>query len=171
MDILNKKERLSAFLLFLLMFFITTAVLIAALFYNFKLPMKENELLKQENDKIQVQFAFQKQFSEKIEEITTMVDSLDKAPESFQFIEQKINFELVALNEKIPADTDQELKVYDNTILIIKNLVNAKKMLLQGNDSKKEIDLLNNQIKSYEEENKDLIRDLEMLRQLNNRRP
>jgi hypothetical protein len=158
MDILNKKERLSAFLLFLLMFFITTAVLIAALFYNFKLPMK-------------VQFAFQKQFSEKIEEITTMVDSLDKAPESFQFIEQKINFELVALNEKIPADTDQELKVYDNTILIIKNLVNAKKMLLQGNDSKKEIDLLNNQIKSYEEENKDLIRDLEMLRQLNNRRP
>jgi hypothetical protein len=171
MDILNKKERLSAFLLFLLMFFITTAVLIAALFYNFKLPMKENELLKQENDKIQVQFAFQKQFSEKIEEITTMVDSLDKAPESFQFIEQKINFELVALNEKIPADIDQELKVYDNTILIIKNLVNAKKMLLQGNDSKKEIDLLNNQIKSYEEENKDLIRDLEMLRQLNNRRP
>jgi len=171
MDILNKKERLSAFLLFLLMFFITTAVLIAALFYNFKLPMKENELLKQENDKIQVQFAFQKQFSEKIEEITTMVDSLDKAPESFQFIEQKINFELVALNEKIPADTDQELKVYDNTILLIKNLVNAKKMLLQGNDSKKEIDLLNNQIKSYEEENKDLIRDLEMLRQLNNRRP
>jgi hypothetical protein len=153
------------------MFFITTAVLIAALFYNFKLPMKENELLKQENDKIQVQFAFQKQFSEKIEEITTMVDSLDKAPESFQFIEQKINFELVALNEKIPADIDQELKVYDNTILIIKNLVNAKKMLLQGNDSKKEIDLLNNQIKSYEEENKDLIRDLEMLRQLNNRRP
>lgn len=171
MDILNKKERLSAFLLFLLMFFITTAVLIAALFYNFKLPMKENELLKQENDKIQVQFAFQKQFSEKIEEITTMVDSLDKAPESFQFIEQKINFELVALNEKIPADIDQELKVYDNTILTIKNLVNAKKMLLQGNDSKKEIDLLNNQIKSYEEENKDLIRDLEMLRQLNNRRP
>jgi len=169
MDILNKKERLSAFLLFLLMFVITTAVLIAALFYNFKLPLKENELLKKENDKITEQFAFQKQFSEKVEEITTMVDSLDKAPESFQFIEQKINFELVELNEKIPADTDQELKVYDNTILIIKNLVNAKKALLQVNDSKKEIELLNNQIKSYEEENKDLIRDLELARQLNRR--
>jgi hypothetical protein len=37
------------------------------------------------------------------------------------------------------------------------------------NDSKKEIDLLNTQIKAYEEENKDLIRDLELMRQLNSR--
>lgn len=169
MDILNKKERLSAFLLFLLMFIITTGVLITALFYNYKLPLKENEILKAENDKILTQFNFQKQFSEKIEQISVMVDSLDKAPESFQFIEQKINFELVELNEKIPADSDQDLKIYDNVILTVKDLVNAKKMLLQVNDSKKEIEVLNTQIKSYEEENKDLIRELELVRQLNRR--
>jgi hypothetical protein len=169
MDILNKKERLSAFLLFLLMFVVTTGVLFAALFYNYKLPLRENEVLRQENDKILTQFNFQKQFSEKIEEISVMVDSLDKAPESFQFIEQKITFELVELKEKIPADTDQDLKLYDNVILTIKDLVNAKKLLLQVNDSKKEIDLLNTQIKAYEEENKDLIRDLELMRQLNSR--
>jgi len=169
MDILNKKERLSAFLLFLLMFIITTGVLITALFYNYKLPLKENEILKAENDKILTQFNFQKQFSEKIEQISVMVDSLDKSPESFQFIEQKINFELVELNEKIPADSDQDLKIYDNVILTVKDLVNAKKMLLQVNDSKKEIEVLNTQIKSYEDENKDLIRELELVRQLNRR--
>lgn len=169
MDILNRKERTSAFLLFLLMFVITTGVLIAALFYNYKLPLKENEVLKAENDKILTEFNFQKKFSEKIEHISVLVDSLDKSPENFQFTEQTINFELVHLNEEIPVDSDKSLKLYDNVILTIKDLVNSKRLLLQVNDSKKEIDALNNQIKSYEEENKDLMKDLEMARQLNNR--
>ena len=71
--------------------------------------------------------------------------------------------------EKIPADSDQSLKLYDNVILSLKDLVNAKKLLLQVNDSKKEIDMLNEQIKAYESENKDLLRDLEMARQLSRR--
>ncbi len=169
MDILNKKERLSAFLLFLLMFIITTGVLFSAILFNYKLPLKENEVLKNENDKILAEFNFQKKFSDKVEYIGVLIDSLDKAPESFQFIEQSITFELVELKEKIPADSDQSLKLYDNVIITIKDLVNAKKLLLQVNDSKKEIDMLNNQIKAYEEENKDLMRDLELTRQLSRR--
>ncbi|WP_296144530.1 type VI secretion system TssO [uncultured Flavobacterium sp.] len=169
MDILNKKERTSAFLLFLLMFIITTGVLFFAVFFNYRLPLKENEVLKNENDKILAEFNFQKKFSEKIEHIGILIDSLDKSPESFQFIEQNISFELVELKEKIPADSDQSLKLYDNVILTITDLVNAKKLLLQVNDSKKEIDMLNTQIKAYEEENKDLIRELRLAQQLSRR--
>jgi len=169
MEILNKKERLSAFLLFLLMFLITTGTLIAAVFVNFKLPLKENEVLKAENEKILNEFNFQKGFAEKIEHVSKLVDSLDKAPESFQFIEQGITFELVRLKEKLPPDSDQSLKLYDNYILTVKDLVNTKKQLLQVSDGKKEIDMLNNQIKAYEEDNKDLVRELELARQLNMR--
>lgn len=169
MDILNKKERTSAFLLFLLMFFVTTGVLFFAIFFNYRLPLKENEVLKNENDKILAEFNFQKKFSEKIEHIGVLIDSLDKSPESFQFIEQNISFELVELKEKIPADSDQSLKLYDNVIITITDLVNSKKLLLQVNDSKKEIDLLNTQIKAYEEENKDLIRELRLAQQLSRR--
>lgn len=169
MDILNRKERTSAFLLFLLMFIITTGVLFFAIFFNYRLPLKENEVLKSENDKILAEFNFQKKFSEKIDHISVLIDSLDKSPESFQFIEQNISFELVELKEKIPADSDQSLKLYDNVILTITDLVNTKKLLLQVNDSKKEIDLLNTQIKAYEEENKDLIRELRLAQQLSRR--
>lgn len=169
MDILNKKERTSAFLLFLLMFIITTGVLFFAIFFNYRLPLKENEVLKNENDKILAEFNFQKKFSEKIEHIGVLIDSLDKSPESFQFIEQNISFELVELKEKIPANSDQSLKLYDNVILTVTDLVNAKKLLLQVNDSKKEIDMLNTQIKAYEEENKDLIRELRLAQQLSRR--
>jgi len=169
MDILNKKERTSAFLLFLLMFIVTTGVLFFAIFFNYRLPLKENEVLKNENDKILAEFNFQKKFSEKIEHISVLIDSLDKSPESFQFIEQNISFELVDLKEKIPADSDQSLKLYDNVILTITDLVNTKKLLLQVNDSKKEIDMLNQQLKAYEEDNKDLLRDLKLATQLSRR--
>lgn len=169
MDILNKKERTSAFLLFLLMFIVTTGVLFFAIFFNYKLPIKENEVLKNENDKIVAEFNFQKMFSEKVEHIGVLIDSLDKAPESFQFIEQNITYELVDLKEKIPADSDQSLKLYDNVILSLKDLVNAKRLLLQVNDSKKEIELLNQQIKAYDEENKELAHDLKMATQLSRR--
>jgi len=151
------------------MFIITTGVLFFAIFFNYRLPLKENEVLKNENDKILAEFNFQKKFSEKIEHIGVLIDSLDKSPESFQFIEQNISFELVELKEKIPADSDQSLKLYDNVILTVTDLVNAKKLLLQVNDSKKEIDMLNTQIKAYEEENKDLIRELRLAQQLSRR--
>ncbi|MDV6167392.1 type VI secretion system TssO [Flavobacterium sp. DG1-102-2] len=170
MEILNKKERLSAFLLFLLMFAITTSVLVAAIFFNFRLPLKENEVLKAENEKILSEFNFQKTFADKVEYIATLVDSLDKAPESFQFTEQTINVELVNLNEKIQAKGSKENnKLYDNTIITIKELVNTKKQLLTVADSKKDLEALNSQIKAYEEENKDLLRELELSRQLSRR--
>ena len=163
MDILNKKEPFNAFMLFLLMFFITTAVLITAVFFNFKLPLKENEVLKSENDKMNAQFTFNKDFTDRMEAIGKLVDSLDKSPESFQFIEQSINYELVDLKEKIPNDTVVSPRLYDNMILTVKSYVNVKKKLFLSKDSSKEVDDLKDEIKDLEDENKDLARKLEYM--------
>ncbi|ALM47927.1 hypothetical protein AMR72_02895 [Flavobacterium psychrophilum] len=169
MEILNKKERVSAFLLFLLMFVITTGTLLAAIFTNYRLPLKENEVLKAENEKILNEFNFHNAFSERIEHVAKLVDSLDKSPESFQFTEQKINYELVDLQKKLPTDSDNSLKLYDNYILCVTDLVNTKRQLQQVADSKKEIEGLKEQIKAYEEDNKELERTLNLTRQLNMR--
>lgn len=169
MEILNKKERISAFMLFLLMFVITTGILLAAIFMNYRLPLKENEVLKAENEKILNEFNFQKTFSDRIEHVAKLIDSLDKAPESFQFTEQTINYELVGLKDKLPTGSDQSIKLYENYILNITSLVNTKKQLLQVADSKKEIEGLKEQIKAYDEDNKELTRELNITRQLNMR--
>lgn len=163
MDILNKKERFNAFMLFLLMFFITTGVLITAVFFNFKLPLKENEVLKNENDKMNAQFTFNKDFTDRMEAIGKLVDSLDKSPESFQFIEQSINYELVDLKQKIPNDSVVSPRLYDNMILTVKSYVNVKKKLFLSKDSSKEVDDLKDEIKDLEDENKDLARKLEYM--------
>lgn len=163
MDILNKKERRNAFLLFLLMFFITTGVLITAIFFNFKLPLKENEVLKNENDRMNSQFNFNKEFTLKMEEIGKLVDSLDKAPLSFQFIEQSIGYELKELSESIPKDSTINPALYQNIIITTKEFVNTKKRLLLTKDAEKEIENLKRENESLKEDNKSLERNLQTL--------
>jgi hypothetical protein len=167
MDILNKKERYSAFVMFLLMFTITTGVLIFALFFNYRLPVKENEVLKAENEKIIKQFNFQKTFSDKIERVSKLVDSLDKSPDRFPYLEQTINMELVALNTQISNDSLEGKKLYGNVILKITQLVNAKKSMVQLNDSKKTIDKLNSQIEKLQSENDNFFKQVQLLNQMN----
>jgi Type VI secretion system, TssO len=165
MDILNKKERSSAFLLFLLMFVITTGTLVYALFFNYRLPLKENEVLKSENEKIGKEAKFNIEFSEKLEHIGKLVDSLDKAPEKFPFLEQTINVELVQLQKK--ADSLEGSKLYGNVIISINKLVNAKKTLSQLTDSKGAIEKLTEENKSLEKRNQDLDIKLQICNQQN----
>lgn len=162
MDILNKKERFNAFMLFLVMFFITMIILITAIFFNYRLPVKENEVLKQENDKMNMQLSFNKEFANKIEDVNKLVDSLDAAPASFQFIQQSINFELVQLKETIPSDSIVDSRLYQNVILNYVNLVEAKRKLLLTNDSKNDMDKMDKELKDLADENKNLSRQLQM---------
>jgi cell division protein FtsB len=166
MEILNKKERYSAFILFFLMFAITTGVLIFALFFNYRLPVKENEVLKAENEKIAKEANFNRIFSDKLQYIGKLIDSLDKEPEKFPFIEQAISVETVDLKNK--SDSLDNAKLYQNVIINITSLVNAKKSLSQLKDTKNTIDQLNSEIKNLEKTNQQLGFDLQLCKAQNN---
>ncbi|UGU17167.1 type VI secretion system transmembrane protein TssO [Sinomicrobium kalidii] len=169
MEILNKKERVSAFLLFLLMLVITVGILVFAVFFNYKLPWKENEALKHENDRIMNEFRYQENFSAKIDELTTSIDSLDRAEDGFQFLEQTINLELAKLREGIPADKEvfKQTLLYNNVILNLNDLVKTKRKLQLLRQSEEQIDELKGQVDEYEEIINELKRELELCKRLN----
>ncbi|RAV29770.1 type VI secretion system TssO [Sinomicrobium soli] len=168
MEILNKRERISAFLLFLLMLVITVGVLIFAVFFNYQLPWKENEALKQENDRIMNEYYYQDTFSAKLDELTASIDSLDRAEDGFQFLEQTINLELAKLKEGVPVDKEayKQTLMYDNVILNLKGFVNAKRKLQLLRTSEEEINDLKAQISDYEDIINDLKKQLELCKQL-----
>jgi ABC-type sugar transport system permease subunit len=166
MDILNKKERNSAFLMFLLMFVITTGVLVFALFFDFRLPLKENEVLKAENEKIVKEFNYQKEFSEKYQNICKLIDSLDKTPEQFPYLEQTISSELVDLQKK--ADSlEVDSKLYGNIILYTNKLVQSKKVTTQTNESQSKIDKLTDENNALQEKSTQLSMKLQICEQIN----
>jgi ABC-type sugar transport system permease subunit len=167
MDILNKKERNSAFIMFLVMFVVTTGVLIFALFFDFRLPLKENEVLKIENEKIIKESNFQKKFSDKYQHICKLVDSLDRAPEQFPYLEQTISSELVDLQRK--ADSLQvDSKLYSNIIIYTNKLVQSKKISTNTNNSQGIIDKLTEEKEALIAKNTQLDMNLQICKQINN---
>lgn len=114
MEILNKKERTSSFLLFLFMFVITVGILFTAFFYSYKLPWKENAVLRKENQKMQYEFLYQKKFINALEKIDKQIDSLDTVREGWFFVEQSIIKNLIDLRSDIPKDSLDDRSMYEN---------------------------------------------------------
>ena len=168
MQILNKKERVSAFLLFLLMFVITIGILFTAVFFSFKLPWKENEILRAENKKIQYEFLYQKRFMQKLEKVDVLIDSLDNVSEGYFFVEQSINAELIDIKGDIPKDSIKDKGMYENLILTYKKLMDSKRDLKQVENAKNEIDELNEELRDSEKEINQLKQALDLARRLNN---
>jgi len=85
--ILNSKERNEAFLKFLLFFCITVALIIIAVYFNFRLPLKENSKLR-EKITLQTQEEMnQEKFTENMDKAMAYLDSLDKDPKNMESIE------------------------------------------------------------------------------------
>ncbi|SHK03809.1 type VI secretion system transmembrane protein TssO [Pseudozobellia thermophila] len=152
MEVLNKKERISSFLLFLLMFAITVGILFTAFFFSYKLPWKENEVLRAENQKIRYEFLYQKRFMAALEGIDKQIDSLEDAHEGYFFLEQSINADLIDLKSDIPKDSLDDRGMYENLILTYKKLVDAKRDLKQVESARMDIEDLKEQIEEYEKE-------------------
>jgi hypothetical protein len=167
MEILNKKERISAFLLFLLMFLVTIILLFVAVFFSYKLPWKENEVLRAENKKIQYEFMYQKQFINELKRVDVLIDSLDKTKQGNIFLEQSINSDLVQIKNDIPKDSLENRNMYENLILTYKKLLDAKRDLKQVSNAKAEIDKMDEQLDDYEDQIRNLETALELARRLN----
>lgn len=168
MEILNKKERVSSFLLFLLMFAVTVGIIFVAVFFSYKLPWKENEILRAENARIQYEFRYQKKFIQELEKVDVLIDSLDNTREGYFFLEQSINADLIDIKSDIPKDSLEDKSMYENLILTYKKLMDAKRDLKQVENAKNEIDDLNDQVRDYEKEITQLEKALELSRRLNN---
>lgn len=167
MEVLNKKERTKAFLLFIGMFAVAIGTLFVAVFFSYRLPWKENKVLRAENKFIRYEFAYQKKFMEELEGIDKLIDSLDRTNEGFIFLDKAISSDLVAIRSRIPKDSLEDRKMYENLILTYKNLLDSKRDLKKVEASKNEIDKLNDKVADYEKEIEDLNRALRLSTRLN----
>ncbi len=168
MEILNKKERTNSFLLFLLMFVVTVGILFTAFFFSYKLPWKENTVLRAENQKIRYEFLYQKTFIKDLEKVDKLIDSLENTKEGYFFLEQSINADLIDIKSEIPKDSLDDKSMYENLILTYKKLMDAKRDLKQVENAKNEIDDLNEQLSETEKEIGQLEKALELSQRLRN---
>jgi len=76
MRVLNKQERTSAFLWFLLFFVVTVGLFVLAVFFNFQVPSRENTALRKQLSSFRQEQAFQAEFLQKMDKVKNNLDSI-----------------------------------------------------------------------------------------------
>lgn len=89
--ILNSQDRNQAFLKFLTFFLITVLLVVVAIYFNYKVPVKENAWLQSQLDIQQIQDANQAKFVSKMEEAITLMDQWNNKTADNALIDTKLN--------------------------------------------------------------------------------
>ena len=167
MDPINKAERLNLFFTFLIFFILTVALILFAVFVDFKVPVKEIEMLRTENNKLNRELEFQKGFSKKVNEVKLLLDTINQGNQNVLYMEQVASSKLAAMKESIPpADSLREKAMYDYIIQILLSLQENKRNLRDHKQSKMLVSEYQQDMEKYQQALDQAKRDLDICRQL-----
>ncbi len=96
-QVLNSKERNEAFLKFLVFFLVTVILVILAIYFNFRLPVRENKMLQDEIETQRQQDMNQTKFVSKMQEAVVLLDSLGKGGPGADQVNLQLNGKLAEM--------------------------------------------------------------------------
>ncbi len=161
----NVKERRNSFLKFLLLFLVTVATIVTAIFFTFKVPTKENDLLKGEAKRIKKEVEFQNNFSDEMNNVKRMIDSLNKPGTNIPLQTSSINNKLVDMHKMIPTkDSTYRYDMYQNIVKTYSDLQEAKDRLRALRDSEGKIAEYKEALEECRDNLKQAERDLDIAR-------
>lgn len=138
-QVLNSQQRNQAFLKFLLFFVLTTVLIISAIYFNFRVPVKENNYLQGKLDKQLKADAEQVKFVAKMDEVVMLLDSLNKTDQA-EIISGKLS--------RLIGEMD-DLKLNSGNILynkmnnaIVSKFLDLKKNIIGVQKSKRDAELI-----------------------------
>lgn len=153
MEPINKSERRKALLNFMLLFLACTGIIVTTVFTSTRVPFSENNVLLQVKKDAEKKNDLQKEVTQKVSTISSIIDSLDKIKiNDFTQLDLRINEEIKGLNEiTVNADVEDK-KLYANISTNLSYYYAAKKAVQQKNDDNSDVKSLNDEIKTLERE-------------------
>ncbi|MDB2606704.1 type VI secretion system transmembrane protein TssO [Zobellia sp.] len=161
----NSKERRISFLKFLALFLVTVFTIQAAVYFNYKVPTKENSLLREQASTVKGEMEFQKKFFGKMQGLKRMIDSLDIPGQNTSYQNSLISAQIVELQNGIPVKDSTYL--YDMHMSIVQlyvELQTAKDKLHDLKDAEETIKEYKTALESSNEELKEVRRELSIER-------
>ena len=167
MEIVNQEQRTKAYWFFVLFFAITVTIVVIAMFANVHFPFEENKLLKEKNAKLEKDIAIQNHFAADLEKVKVAVDSIGVSNLKDDFFNEKLALSILAdMYKQLPKDTLNNKNMYNNTILVCKQYIDAKKHIKKLTADRALLDSLNDINQILQEEYDKMKVDLEVCKQL-----
>ncbi|MUH34704.1 hypothetical protein D9O36_02515 [Zobellia amurskyensis] len=161
----NSKERRVSFLKFSGLFIVTVSVILGAVYFNFKVPEKENMLLREQASIVEGEIKFQKGFFGEMQGLKRMIDSLDLPGQNASYQNSLISAEIVNLQNEIPVKDSTYL--YDMHMSIVQlyvELQTAKGKLNELRDAEGTIKEYKSELEACREDLKHVERELSIER-------
>lgn len=102
---LNTPERNSAFWKFIFFFFFSVLMIVTAVYFDFRFPYKENEILKEKAEKMRLQSMAQEKFTNSMIHAKALIDSMGKPGVNVKFIGDQVTDKLRDLTNMHIADS------------------------------------------------------------------
>ncbi|MFT4023897.1 MAG: type VI secretion system TssO [Flavihumibacter sp.] len=96
---INANERNIAFWKFLGFFVLSVLIIVSAVYFNTRIPKKDNELLRKKVNTYQISAMAQERFVQNMEEARNMIDSLGRPGANTVYLNQQIAARIRELNQ------------------------------------------------------------------------
>lgn len=105
-------------------------MIVVAVYFNFKIPAKENKLLRERAEVIKGEMAFQSKFYDEMQSLKAMIDSLDTPGQNSSYQNTLISTQIVDLQNRIPTkDSTYLYDMHHSIIQLYVELQTAKDKL------------------------------------------
>ena len=163
----NSKDRNIAFLKYMLLFTITVSLIVLAIFFGYRLPIKENTYLRGKIKAFETQISQERKVIGKVKNVKLLIDSMDNPTANSDYLQQIISAELADIqNSILTEDTTFRKTMYSEIIQTHLELKTTKQALFKMKDVKMTMEECSKLIEKYKSEMEQTQRDLDICRQL-----
>jgi chromosome segregation ATPase len=150
---LNLQEHNSAFARFLIFFFVTVAMVASALYFDFQVPKKELQLLRERSDLLRNQYIAQEKYKRLMAETITTLNRLDSPNANKAMVQSAFKPKIDALISNVSLDDSTATQRLHKEISDLMNLyADARFKLAESKNCIDELDLTKKKYSSVKEE-------------------
>ena len=163
-SVLNSRERNRAFLKFLFFFVISVWLIVGAVYFNMRVPHKENLVLREQVTRYRTQSLAQEKFVSSMDQAKVLIDSLKQPGVNSMYINQQIAVKLRELTDLQYKDSSMYSRMNKNVLDLYLRYQDATNKMVSMGDLPKQLE---DYKAKYEQAQRDLDqakRDIDLLR-------
>jgi hypothetical protein len=163
-SVINSKERNRAFLKFLFFFIISVWLIVGAVYFNMKVPHKENAVLREQVMRYRAQSLAQERFVTSMDQAKVLIDSLKQPGVNSMYLNQQIAGKLRELTDLQYKDSSMYSRMNKNVLDLYLRYQDATNKVVSMGDLPKQLEDYKTRFEQSQRDLDQARRDLDLLR-------
>ncbi|WP_118949588.1 type VI secretion system TssO [Taibaiella helva] len=145
----NAPERKKAFARFMILYLITTGIIVVAVYFGIQVPFQQNQKLQEQLANIEKERDFGRTFFARLGEAKSLLDSVNKPGVQAELVDGQIDSRLQQLTAIVEKDSVSEKRLYQEIIKTYFEIKDDKKRIRASGDKDAQAAEFENQLAQW----------------------